>query len=208
MSEYQRTMFLLIGNFFRLSTAVATIAVFWLYIMRQETCCIAWWMTKAQYLTIFFNVYPGLFEYLGTPILEYREYWVMESQNLVCYVSGTLPFAARGTQNRAQQQQRKMSYLQSLLPRLLVKKGQPIYALVWKSDSVQGDILRIVIIYCRAFVYIWSTIVLSSLVLLPTRQAVAWFMGAVGLLLYNSVVLLILDLLPGNMIPIAEATVR
>lgn len=209
MGSAKRRAFRLLGNFLRLASAAATGTVFWVYFHYQETSCVTWFFGPVQFLAFFLSIWPPLADYLGTPFTEYREYWTIESKFPVCYVSGRPPRSARGAQKKALQRQQRMSFVQSMIPWLLVgRDNRPMLVLVWKSDNVKGEAIRVFVIFLRMFVYLWATVTLSSLTMVPARHGTVWFMSAVALVVYNRIVLLVLDSIPGHMVQMAEFTVR
>jgi hypothetical protein len=110
-----------------------------------------------------------------------------------------------------QVQKKQISFLQNTVPQLIpsnVHGIQPVVVLVWKVNDFRAELTRTFIVTLRSFVYLWSTVTLASLVLLPVAHATTWFMCTVGVLLYDGFVLLALECMPGVVDPIEEVTVR
>jgi len=195
----------------------------------EDTSYCAWDCPRRQYLALLFGFLPPLIQYLLTPVLKYREYWVLErgsdseslelyngenreSASLACYVYGTPPASARGAlKGTSRDRKRSISFFQKMIPQLINRgshRTRPLFVLLWKAKGIKSEATRSFLSGARCFVYLWATVVLSSLVLVPAAHATTWFMATVGLLLYHRYVLVALDFLPGVMFPIEEVTVR
>jgi hypothetical protein len=92
------------------------------------------------------------------------------------------------------------------MPRLLMR--QPICVLVWKRRGLRAEVVRTILMFGRASVYLFATVFFSAIVLIPARQATQIFMATVGLLLYNRMILIALDALPNVMSPVQEIAIR
>ncbi|KAH9863996.1 hypothetical protein J1614_009929 [Plenodomus biglobosus] len=199
--------YLAIGWLLRLSSAVGTGLVLWLYFVRQDSCYVAFNCPKSLIANVMVAPVPALAEYLATSYLEYREYWVICDQNLMCYTRGNAPMSARGVlRGQWFNQKKDLSYWQNMMPRLLTRR--PVCTLVWKRKGLGAEVGRALLMFTRAAVYLFATVFFSAIVLLPARQATQLFMAHVGILLYNRMVLIALDSIPGVMDPVQEITIR
>lgn len=191
----------------RFASAVGMAGVVYLYVLRQDTCYVAFNCPKALVANILVAPVPALAEYLLVSSLEYREYWTFSNQSLVCYTRGQAPLTARGAWQGAWSDQKlPITYWENVMPSLITR--QPILALVWRRKNLGTQLIQALIMFTRSSVYLWATVNFSAIVLLPVRQAVQIFMANIGILLFNRLVLIIIDGLPSAMIPVLEITVR
>lgn len=203
----QRPSNLMFGWLLRFSSMAATAVVLWWYTMREDTCFIAVRCPKMLIAPILVAPLPPLAEYFMASFLEYREYWTVESQNLVCRTYGQPPSSARGVLRMSHSNQRfELPYLKTITPGLPVK--QPVCVLVWKRRGAKTGLYRTLLMFSRAFIYIFATYFFSAIVLMPASHATQVFLPTIGLLMYNRLVLIWLDALPHVMNVIQEITVR
>ncbi|KAJ8114646.1 hypothetical protein OPT61_g3526 [Boeremia exigua] len=207
-SSRQRQCASMLAWLLRSTSFAATVMLLWLYYLRQDTCYVAFHCPPGLLINLLVAPAAPIVEYLAASHLEYREYWTIKDQSLICYTTSRAPLAGRGVLGGPwSQSKEEMSYWQNIMPSLLTK--EPICALVWKRRGLSAEIGRTFIMFISAGTYLFATAFFSSIVLMPAMQATQIFMASLGVLMYNRMVLIVLDALPGGiMSPIQEVTIR
>jgi len=104
---------------------------------------------------------------------------------------------------------RAMTYWRNLMPHLDTRgKKQPVCTLTWKSKGLIAELTRTILISLRSLTYLWATVTMTSIVLLPVAHSTTWFMATIGILVYDRFVLIALDALPGVVSQVQEVSIR